>query len=84
MSICEKCWADAGMDMTGDQPLRYLELVKDRDKTGHACTPEQQAGPEAGFCPSCKRWTLHQWTERCMVDGCAERGSSGKTDQVST
>jgi len=37
MSICEKCWADAG----GNHEL-YLELLKERE--ANPCTPEQQKG----------------------------------------
>ncbi len=39
------------------EPLRYRELVHVR-----LCTAEEQAGPGAGECPTCKRMTLHQYT----------------------
>jgi hypothetical protein len=35
MSVCEKCWQDAGGDHA-----RYLELLKEREN--NPCSPEQQ------------------------------------------
>lgn len=63
MSACERCWADA-YGPYGNQSERYQELIAER-----SCTPEQQAGPDAGQCPSCKRMTLHQHTSEPMC-GC--------------
>jgi hypothetical protein len=59
MSSCEKCWSNAGGD-----PQRYGELLETPK-----CTPEEQAGPGAAFCPVCNRVTLHQYTHMCM-NGC--------------
>jgi hypothetical protein len=61
MSACEKCWTDSrfGADYT-----RLLSERKD-----HPCTPEQQAGPDAGECPVCHRMTAHQHTGELMC-GC--------------
>ena len=61
MSTCEKCWRDAGL--TGD----YWSLLNERNK--NPCTPEEQAGPDAGKCPECGRMTLHQLTGEPMC-GC--------------
>ena len=63
MSACEKCWADK------DGPGDYMRLLTERDASGHVCTPEQQAGPDAGECPVCHRMTLHQHTGQPMC-GC--------------
>lgn len=63
MSTCEKCWADS-QGPYGDQVQRYETLVKARK-----CLPEEQAGPDAGECPWCKRKTLHQYTAEPMC-GC--------------
>ena len=61
MSSCEKCWEDA----RGDHD-RYQKLLARR-----LCTPEEQAGPDAGECPVCHRMTLHQWTKEPMC-GCKQ------------
>jgi len=63
MASCEKCWRDAGGDA-----VRYEELVRSRQ-----CTPEEQAGPDAGACPACYRRTLHGFTGECMNAECKER-----------
>jgi hypothetical protein len=39
MSVCEKCWSDAGGSYE-----RYVELLTER--ASNPCTPEQQAGRE--------------------------------------
>lgn len=56
MSACEKCWADAH-----GKAARYRVLLEKR-----TCTPEEQAGPDAKQCPTCKRMTLHQYTGEAM------------------
>lgn len=56
MSSCERCWVDS----RGDYDL-YVEMIKSRD-----CTPEQQAGEDAGFCDVCERKTIHQHTHKCV------------------
>lgn len=63
MSSCERCWADASS--AEDKAERYRELLASRQ-----CTPEQQAGPDAGKCPRCERMTVHQFTGEPMC-GCA-------------
>lgn len=63
MSACEKCWSDSS-GMFGE----YALLLAERDP--HPCTPEEQAGPDAGTCPECGRKTLHQQTGEPMC-GCA-------------
>jgi hypothetical protein len=63
MSSCEKCWADS---RTGGD---YMRLLKERES--NPCTPEEQAGPDAGQCPVCKRMTMHQYTGEAMC-GCTQ------------
>lgn len=64
MSACERCWSMA-YDSQGNQADRYFEnLAK------HECTPEQQAGPYAGWCAECGRMSVHQYTRKCMTSGC--------------
>lgn len=65
MSVCEKCWSDAGGDME-----RYMEILKERHY--YPCTPEQQAGTD-------KRHE-HVWVEvgppsapYTVCDECGER-----------
>lgn len=65
MSTCEKCWADS-QGPYDDATQRYKDLLSERK-----CTPEEQAGPDAGECPMCKRKTLHQHTGEPMC-GCPE------------
>jgi hypothetical protein len=63
MSACEKCWADSGGG------VEYHYLVSTRN-----CTPEEQAGEAAQFCPACGRKVLHQYTGECMA-GCEQETS---------
>lgn len=65
MSACQKCWHDAAAD---DRAAKYEELVRERNGTG-VCTPEEQAGPSAGRCIFCNRFTLHELTGEPMC-GC--------------
>lgn len=64
MSACERCWADSAGD---DHAARYSQLIDERHVS--PCTPEQQAGPDAGECPVCHRMTAHQYTGELMC-GC--------------
>jgi hypothetical protein len=73
VSSCEKCWADSRMPGVGP----YHQLVAAREFMGVPCTPEQQAGPDAGECPTCKRKTLHQHTGDPMC-GCSALQHSEK------
>ncbi len=66
MSSCEKCWADSG----GDTEL-YRRLLSTRE-----CTFEEQAGPDAGWCPICTKKTLHQHTKICTL--CGNPSTQGK------
>lgn len=68
MSTCEKCWRDAGGNSD-----RYHELIKTR-----VCTPEEQAGPDAGMCTRCGRKTLHQFTGECMAEEQEDMTTIGK------
>lgn len=63
MSACEKCWLDAGGSSSA-----YQHLIEIRGLM-NPCTPEQQAGIDAKQCPTCKRFTLHQYTREPMC-GC--------------
>jgi len=66
MPSCEKCWEDAGKDPYKDKVEEYHRLIRERDASENVCTPEQQAGRDAGVCPRCNRRALHQWTNECM------------------
>lgn len=66
MSACEKCWADSSCSAD------YMRLLNERKD--HPCTPEEQAGPDAGQCQLCKRMTLHQHTGKPMC-GCPAHNS---------
>ena len=61
MSVCEKCWSDSRT--TND----YFRLLKERESS--PCSPEEQAGPDAGECKGCGRKTVHQHTGQLMC-GC--------------
>lgn len=67
MSSCERCWSMA-YDPYGNQLERYQENIR-----AHNCTPEQQAGPDAGWCPDCGLVSLHQYTKQCMNLECDTR-----------
>jgi len=79
MSSCEKCWRDAHgtfLDEYGNEtnvPENYRRLM--RERKDNPCTPEEQAGESAKECPMCKRKTLHQYTEECMVKECESHGN---------
>lgn len=62
---CEKCWAEA----RGDED-RYKELLKTRE-----CTPEEQAGDNAGLCGYCNRKTRHQFCFVCMNPECPSQAA---------
>jgi len=54
--------------MTDDSVALYRRLVET-----NSCTPEEQAGPDAGVCPACQRKTLHQICHECMNPKCPDR-----------
>lgn len=64
MPTCEKCWTDAHRDPYADSIAEYQRLCNSR-----TCTPEEQAGPDAGLCARCCRRTLHQHCGICMRCG---------------
>lgn len=65
MSACEKCWRDAHRDPYLSVPDEYRRLLSER--VGDlACSPEQQAGPDATVCAVCGFTTCHQITGECM------------------
>ena len=67
MPSCEKCWNDS---RGHHRDASYTKLVKERDETGHTCTPEQQAGEGADICPKCNRATVHIYCHVCMNPDC--------------
>lgn len=64
MPSCEKCWVDAHAgDHTGEGHAKmYARLIRERN-----CTPEEQAGEDAGTCPHCGRRAVHQYCDVCMA-----------------
>ena len=64
MASCEKCWRDAGGEW-----VAYNRLLEARFIAGEACSPEEQAGEGAGWCPECERGTAHELTGRCVLCG---------------
>ena len=64
MSACEKCWRDSR------ELENYHEVLNGRKAC--PCTPEDQAGPDAGQCSVCMKMTLHQYTGEPMC-GCKKR-----------
>jgi len=86
MPACEKCWRDAHSHWHGNSPFpvseRYRELIMERES--HPCTPEEQAGEEAGLCRACGRKTLHQWVrDWCMNPHCASHASDASDQPLS-
>lgn len=68
MASCEKCWRDAHYGPSGSVAEEYFRLIELR--TGDkACTPEEQAGPDSGWCEKCKRRTIHQYVHACVICG---------------
>ena len=70
VASCERCWGDAflrSLEGPDDQATAYRKLIAER--TGdRACTPEQQAGEDALWCPECGRRTWHQAAKLCTLD----------------
>lgn len=65
-------------DITGHGPT-YQELLAER--TGEqACTPEQQAGPDARVCATCGQRTIHQHVQDwCMA--CNDRRAAAESEE---
>ena len=65
MASCEKCWSDAYylQDCEEGHVEKYAKLIEERKD--NPCTPEEQAGNDAGFCPVCERNTVHQHAKSC-------------------
>jgi len=63
MSACVKCWSDAHLGAQFSVVDNYEHLIIVR-----ACTPEEQAGPDAAMC-ECGRKTRHELTGECMACG---------------
>lgn len=74
MASCEKCWRDSRRAEYEGDHMAYQRLLRERDARGEQCTPEQQAGEDASECPICKRMTVHQYAEVCMI--CSWRPSA--------
>lgn len=68
MSVCAKCWRDAHRGPDVSVAEEYAALIA-RRVGPLACTPEEQAGPDATDCEKCGRRTRHQHTRECMA-GC--------------
>lgn len=64
LPTCEKCWSDASGIKS-----KYNELLEQREREKNTCSPEDQAGPNAKLCPTCKRKTCHQLYHICMSCG---------------
>lgn len=74
MSSCERCWSRSYDPFCAvSQGERYAENVKN-----HSCSPELQAGDDAGWCPDCGRMTLHQHTKQCMNPECDSQADRGE------
>jgi len=72
MASCERCW-----ELSGGNPDRYRELLR-----VNKCTPEQQAGQDAGVCSICHRKTLHQYVpDVCMNPDCPKGKPSVKSSE---
>lgn len=71
MPSCEKCWSDSQRDPYAPDG-EYGRLVARRDGViERECTPEEQAGQDAGTCSECGRKTLHQICRAyCMNPEC--------------
>jgi hypothetical protein len=72
MSVCEKCWADAGGDMA-----RYTQLLQER--VDHPCTLEQQAGADTDLCEDCNERPITGLDARC--DACRENANERAYDR---
>jgi hypothetical protein len=74
MPSCEKCWGDAytrsHTDISKSQAEHYSDLI--RERKDNQCTPEEQAGSDAGICPDCERKTVHQIIRHCTNCGYLE------------
>jgi len=64
MSMCQKCWKDAGSIAASafrSKTEVYSELIEKRK-----CTSEEQAGRDAGICSVCDKKAVHEITGQCM------------------
>jgi len=70
MSTCEKCWSDAYIISTKcyyNHSDTYITLLLERFE--NPCTAEEQAGQYATECSYCKKLTIHQHTNICVICG---------------
>ena len=74
MAGCEKCWRDAHRGEQFSVADEYQRILKERDAAGKACTPEEQAGPDATKCRRCDGMTVHQHAGVCMACGDDQKG----------
>ncbi len=72
MASCEKCWKDSH-----GSAKHYTELIIKRKN--HPCSPEEQAGEDAGICPECNRKTIHQHVHYCVNPECKNYHLSGES-----
>ena len=78
MPACEKCWRDSRSADGRTGHDAYTRLLAERQP--HPCTPEEQAGPDAGFCSACGRKTIHQYArDWCMA--CNEQRTENTNKQ---
>lgn len=72
MASCEQCWKDAQGREMSDHSKSVADHYKDimEERKDNQCPPELQAGDNAGYCTICKRKTIHQYTNQCMVSVC--------------
>lgn len=69
MPACEKCWRDSARGPYSDHAEDYATLLRARTERGEACSPEDQAGPDATECQACQRVTVHQYAKVCTICG---------------
>ena len=73
MSMCKKCWRDAGIIAASKGTSKadeYQRLIDEREP----CTPKEQAGCDAEICASCGRRAVHEDTRICMA--CGRKGGA--------
>mgnify|MGYP003405464791 len=75
MASCEKCWTDAYFRVFENpmksQAQHYQDLIDEREDT--PCSPEDQAGIDAGICSKCSKKTVHQHAKVCCNCGSNEK-----------
>jgi len=78
--ICVRCMSDAtacAWETSKDAWDVYDRLTKERIGE-RACTPEQQAGPEASDCLACNRRAVHPVDGVCVACGVEQKKYAAK------